>query len=312
MRGKNLLIFALGIAVILPMTGLNTYFLSLLVTALITALYTLSWDLIGGAAGQISLGQALFFGVGTYGFAIFSHRFGVLPAFFTTLLLSIALGALAGTAAVRLRGALFALFTLCLAEILHEISLNVPIPWKGLVAGGEGGIPFLNGSGVLERNGISLEYYLYLGLTVVAVTALLRFLSRPEGLTLKAIAENELLARASGINVEKFKLAAFIVSGTMATLAGMLFVIHTGRATPADFSLELSFQAATLSAIGGRGSVTGPAMAAFLLTFAFSALEIPPQVKLSVYSLLLPIILLKLPQRALGAISGEKRKSRAQ
>lgn len=69
-------------------------------------------------------------------------------------------------------------------------------------------------------------------------------------------------------------------------------MVHTGRATPSDFSIELSFQAATLAAVGGRGKITGPALSALGITALFSILQISPVIRMTVYALVLPAMLL--------------------
>jgi len=305
MKTDNLLICIVGVLLILPATGLNPYYLAILITGLIIVLFTLSWDLIGGICGQISLGHALFFGVGSYGFALMSTLLPLPLTLFLTLILSCAIALFTGIFAIRLRGGFFALFTLALAETAHEVSMNLPISLgTNFSMGGEGGIPFLSGAGILDKSALTREYYIYFFLVIAAVYGMRRFLATPWGLKTKSVSANELLSASCGVRTERIKLGAYVVSALLAALCGILLVIHTGRATPHDFSLELSFQAATLAAVGGRGRVTGPAVAAFSITTLFSLLEIAPPIRMALYAIVLPFIFLKIPRTLFHALKG--------
>ncbi len=299
MKTHNLLICIIGVFLILPATGLNPYYLSILTTNFILVLFTLSWDLLGGVCGQISLGHALFFGTGSYVFALLSTAFP-LPIPLTlcmALILSLALALFSGIFAIRLKGGFFALFTLALAEAAHEVSMNFPISWgKNLSMGGGGGIPFLSGAGILEKSALTWEYYITFFLVLSTIYGLKLFLATSWGLKMKSVSANELLSASCGVRTERIKLGAYAISALIAALCGILSVIHMGRATPHDFSLELSFQAATLAAVGGRGSVTGPAIAAFSLTTLFSLLEISSPVRMALYAIILPFMFLRIPR----------------
>ncbi|RMG60201.1 MAG: branched-chain amino acid ABC transporter permease [Deltaproteobacteria bacterium] len=306
MRGKSLIPFILGLALLLPLLGPGPYHLSLLNSALVITLLTLSWDLLGGVAGQVSLGQALFLGLGAYGFSLLSTYLPPAGAALATAVVGTAFAAFFGLFASRLEGIFFALFTLCSAEVFHEATMNIPFILKGVEVGGEGGVPCLGGAGILSLRGLVVEYYSLLLFTASVGWFLLRTLRHPVGLKLRGIAENELLARATGLPVERLKFGAFVASGVLGVVAGIFSALHSGRATPSDFSLELSFQAATLSALGGRGTVTGPALTAVAVSYLFGALDVPPQVRLSLYAILLPAILLDLPRKALGLLRGSR------
>ena len=295
MKNYSVLIFITGIILILPAMGINTYYLSILVTSFIFVIFILSWDVIGGICGQLTLGQALFFGTGTYTFAALCTILDMPApaAFAATLFISLLLALGTGVFAIKLRGAFFALFTLALCEMAHEFSLNFPFRSSiDFFVGGEGGIPLFRGQGTLDRISLLKEYYLILLFVILLITALLGLLQKTWGLELKSIAGNEMLAKSCGIRTERLKLMAYCAAALIATTGGILYVIHTGRATPSDFSIELSFQAATLAAVGGRGKITGPALSAFGITAIFSMLHISPVIRMTVYALVLPAMLL--------------------
>ena len=307
MKNYNLLIFITGIFLLLPAAGINTYYLSLFSTSFIIVLFTLSWDLLGGICGQLSLGQALFFGIGSYSFTILSTyiHLPVLIALAATLLISFIVALLTGFFATRLSGAFFAIFTLALAEIAHELSLNIVFPSpEGISIGGEGGIPLLQGTGVLDPASVIREYYIYLVLVIVSACLLRTLLSTPTGMKMKSIAANEILSLSCGVRTSRIKLIAYSLSALIASICGIMLVIHTGRATHFDFSIELSFQGATLAALGGRGKIIGPGVAAFFVTAGFALLEVPPPLKITLYALLLPLVLLKHPLKLLAHSKG--------
>lgn len=294
-KNRSLLLIIAACVLTLPATGINTYYLSVLTTSLIFVLFTLSWDIIGGVCGQLTLGQALFFGSGTYSFAVLCTVYGIHPAaaVLATLTISLLLALSTGIFAMKLRGAFFALFTLCLCEIAHELSLNTPFGTsQQFFIGGEGGIPLFGGQGALDRAFLLKEYYLCFLFVILLVTLMVRLLSGTKGLALRAIAGNEMLAKACGVKTERLKLMAYCASAMIASAGGILYVIQTGRATPGDFSVELSFQVATLAAVGGRGNITGPAVSALAITAVFSLLNIPPVIRMTMFALVLPVMLL--------------------
>ncbi|MBI5419096.1 MAG: branched-chain amino acid ABC transporter permease [Deltaproteobacteria bacterium] len=301
---------ASGILLLLPLLGLDPFLLDVLTVGFLLAVFAGSWDLVGGVAGQISLGHALFFGSATYACAILTslYRWPFPAAAAVALLFSGAVGAAAGALASRLRGPFVALFTLALGELAHEVALGQAFfsPKEGYSWGGEGGIPV---SLPWVEASPWAGYYAALLFLVLSAFAMLRIARSRQGLLWTAIAGSELNAQASGVDVVRHKRRAFLASALFAGAAGVGFAAHVGRATAADFSIELSFQAATCAAIGGRGTVAGPVLAALLLHALFQGAGLPPATRVLLYAAALLATLRFFPRGVAGTLR-ERARSR--
>lgn len=300
-----------GLLLFLPVAGLDRFFLDVLTLGFLLAAYVGSWDIVGGLSGQISLGHALFFGTATYTCALLTSLAGwpFPAAAAAALAVSAAAGAAVGALAARLRGPFVALLTLALGELAHEVILGQTFvsPRGGYAWGGEGGVPVL-----LPWAQVSpwTSYYLALAFLVSSTWLMARIAGSETGLVLRAISESELTARASGVNVPRFKLLAFLAGGALAGAAGVGFAAHVGRATAADFSLELSFEAATFAAIGGRGTVVGPVAAALVLHVLFQGTGTDPSARVLLYALALLLVLRFFPAGIAGTLRDRARARR--
>jgi branched-chain amino acid transport system permease protein len=293
---------AAGLLLSLPAAGLDPFLLDVLTTGFLVATFAASWDIVGGVAGQMSLGHALFFGTATYACAVFTSllHWPFPAAAAAAVLLAGAAGAGVGALAAPLGGPFVAVLTLALGEAAHELVLgNVFLAGPaGYAWGGEGGIPVARPwSGTAPF----APYYVCLAVVAASAWAMLRIRRSRLGLLLRAVQGSELTARASGVDVAKQKVRAFTIASLFAGAAGVAYAAHVGRATAADFSLELSFQAATFAAVGGRGTVIGPLLAAFLFHLLFQGLDAPPGSRLVFYALALMLVLRFLPGGAAAA-----------
>ncbi len=297
------LALAAGLLLVLPLAGLDPFLLDVLASGFLLASFAGSWDIVGGLAGQISLGHALFFGTAAYACALLTSLAGwPLPAAASaSILLSAGAAFLVGTCSARLDGPFVALLTLALGEFAHEVALGQtffsprgPYSW-----GGEGGIPVTLPWRVPSSWGAYYGALVFLFLSTWCMTRIAR--SR-EGLVWTAIAGSELTARASGVDVARHKRRAFLVSGLLAGAAGAGFAAYLGRATAADFSLELSFEAAAFAAIGGRGTIVGPVIAALVLHTLLQGAALPSAARVFLYALALLLVLRFFPAGVAGSL----------
>ena len=294
---------AAGSLLFLPLAGLDPFLLDVLTTGFLFAVFAGSWDIVGGVAGQISLGHALFFGIATYACAALTTLLGwpFSAAAVAAIVLSGTAGAAVGVLAAPLKGPFVAVLTLALGEAAHEAVLgNVFLAGPGGYAwGGEGGIPV----SLPWTAGSPLRgYYAALGFLAAAVWAMLRIRSSREGLILRALEGSELTARASGVDVQRHKRRAFAIAAAIAGMAGVAYSAHVGRATANDLSLELSFQAATFAAVGGRGTIVGPVVGAFCLHVLFQGLDTPPGTRILFYAAVLMVMLRFFPGGVASAL----------
>jgi branched-chain amino acid transport system permease protein len=302
---------AAGVLLLLPLAGLDTYFLNVLTVGFLMAVYAGSWDIVGGVAGQISLGHALFFGTATYACALLTSLAG-LPfplAAVAALLLSVAAGAAVGVLSAPLKGPFVALLTLALGEAAHEFFLGQTFfsPQGAYSWGGEGGIPV-----ILGRQPLSpwTTYYAALVFLCLATWAMLKIVRSEEGLIWTALSGSELSARASGVDILRHKRRAFVVGAALAGAAGVGFAACVGRATAEDFSLELSFQAATFAAVGGRGTIVGPVLASLVLYSLLQGTGIPPAGRVLLNALILLVTLRFFPGGVAGTLRERARSRR--
>ncbi len=307
----GVLVAGAGILLLLPLAGLDPFFLDVLTIGFLIAVYAGSWDVVGGLTGQISLGHALFFGTATYSCALLTSllEWPFPIAAGAAILLSTAAGAAVGALSAPLKGPFVALLTLALGEAAHEFFLGQTFfsPRGAYSWGGEGGIPVLLGVPPLSP---WTAYYAALAFLVACTWIMLRIARSETGLIWTALSGSELSARASGVDIRKQKARAFVIAGALAGAAGVGFAACVGRATADDFSLELSFQAATFAAVGGRGTIVGPILAALLFQPLLQGTGIAPAGRVLLYALALLITLRFFPAGVAGTLRERARARR--
>ena len=297
---------AVALLVLPPAIGLPAYYLHLLATALVLATLASAWSVLAWG-GQISFGQAAFFGVGAYAAALAAIN-GV--ASWAALTLGAAAGAATGAlmsaAALRLRGAPLALATLAFAEIGRGIALN----WERLTGGGAGivGIPPLPGAASSPR---AAAYYTALLLLAVTLSAFTWMKGSRMGLALAAVREDEERASLLGVNPAVWKVAAFLLSGGLTGAAGGLYA-HMVRVVEPDlvFSSWYSLAPLIMATLGGSRTALGPAAAAVGLYLASELVLQPlaPALHQVGYALSLIAAVLFLPA-GLGGLPGRRRRA---
>jgi len=300
---------------LLPLTGLGTYYLSILAYANVIAIFAASWDLLVGRTGQISLGHALFFGVGGYTTGFLSTNFG-LPIWMTiplAVLIGCLTALLIGFPCLRVKGPYLALITMAFPLIISRLIKWVPLyP----IFGGEGGIknipsffPFLRGSVAAMQKLAQAEYYLTLFALFVCAVIIYKVANSKTGIVFMSILDDELASKACGINITKYKLMSLIISGLFATLAGCLLAHISARtATPWMFDLTLSFAPVIVTFLGGIGTIYGPIVGAYvyaILDKYFLTVLVPQLVdvpswfqhaKLLIFTSVVVILIIKWPR----------------
>lgn len=280
---------------------LPSAFVAVGITVLLFTGWATSWNLLGGWAGQLSLGHASFVGLGAYFVALGSSQFQLAPWWSILLAMACAavLSLLWGKLTFGLRGPYFSLSTIAIAEILRLVAIN-----EGWLTGGAAGV-FIDT--LPEPFGIDLfdrvtQYYLALVYAAITIAITIFISSRQFGYQLKAVRENEEAAMAAGINPTSVKLKAFVVSGTLTALGGGIYGIFLSFIEPhLIFNLVLSIQIALTVIIGGRGTIWGPAVGAFVLIVAGEIFRTTfAQANLLLYGALILIVILVMPRGIVG------------
>ena len=225
----------------------------------------LSYNLLFGYTGVLSFGHALFFGVGTYlpTIAIRQWGWGLLPALGFALVGGILLAAAVGALSLRTHGVYFAMVTLAFAQAgAVLVGKNV----GGLTGGEEGlSLPFreLPRWMVGVRN-TDNRYLIALATLIVAYALALRLVDSPTGRVWQGLRENELRVELLGLRPYGFKLLAFVISSGLATVAGSVYLILNGSATPRTVGAAFTVTLLLMVIIGGSGSLWGPVAGALL------------------------------------------------
>ena len=267
------ILFAIGL--VLPFVpGLYTGFA---IQLLCFALVAVAFDLLLGFTGLLSFGHALFWGGAGYAATIVIGHLGWTSfpaAVFFSAAYAFVLAIIVGALTVRRSGIYFAMVTLAIAQIQYFMAYQLSD-----LTGGENGGQIstrgtLLGSGLDHALHISLEndrayYYFVLIIVALCVLFAIRVVSSPFGAVLAAMRENEQRARSIGYDTNRFKLAAFVMSGTLAGLAGALFAIGNRLSSLDGVDWHTSGAFVMMTILGGIGTIFGPIIGAGL----FESLE---------------------------------------
>lgn len=284
------------------------FFLLILIYTCIYALMAIGQNVITGYGGMLSLCQAGFFAIGSYATAILAVKFGW--SFWATLpvsvLISALFGFLIGLPTLRLRGDYLAIATLGFGEIVRNVLNN----WDSLTNGPMGiqNIPMITIFG-LRINPYRKIGFLVLGIVFVVIAYLLfRRLARCRmGRALEAIREDEIAAASTGINVTKYKVAAFMLGAAVAGVAGSLQAEFSLSVTPGTYTFMVSVMVLCMVVLGGMGNFAASIIGAFIIQLIsyFPQLTglssvIPPQFKQILFGLILVVMMIWRPQGILG------------
>lgn len=288
-------LFYLIALILLPILWRDAHVHHLMVLSGIHAIVALGLTLFFGYAGQISLGQAAFFGVGTYTTAILTTRFQVPPFFalWASALMASGFAFFIGRPLLKLKGYFLALATLGFGEIFLVLVRESP----GLTGGVIGifGIPFFSLAGFIFDTYLK-QYYLIWGILIGLVLFCKGLVRSKMGRAFLAVASSEEGASALGIDVARVKLRAFVTGAAFAGLAGGLFASVMSTANPETFSLNLSVLIVMMVILGGMGNLYGPIAGAIFLTFLSNELGRYQEYSLPIYGVILILLLIFFPE----------------
>lgn len=263
----NLTLGVLALAALLfwPLLVDNVFYQRIGALVMLSALSASAWNLVGGYAGQISIGHVLFFGCGAYASLLGYTWFEWAPMVGAPvgIALSLLLATIVGTPTLRLKGHYFSMATIALAELARIIVVNSPVLGGGVGVSG----PALPRS-MADLSFISPVPYYYIFGGVLAVLLLFTWqMSRSRmGYYLRAIRGQERAARSLGVPAPRFKLYALLVSAGFTSLAGSLYATMVGFVDPdSGFGILLSVKMVIAAALGGAGTLFGPLVGAALL-----------------------------------------------
>ncbi len=293
-----------ALVALLPVFLRTPYALSTMVLIGIDTLITVGLCLLMGYAGQISLGQAAFFGLGAYGSAILTTRFGwsPWPALIGAAAITAGVAYFIGIPVFRLSGHYLAMGTLAFGSIVH-IALT---EWKAYTGGPTGlpGIPRLHIAGVPLKSDLAY-YYLVWAFALGGILIALNLVDSRFGRALRAIRDSQVAAESVGVDAGRYKLQALVISALYASVAGSLYAHYLIFVNPQISSLDASIRVLLMAAVGGLASIWGAPLGATVVTLLTLALrEVVPLIsgygsgehQIIAYGILLIVIMIFMPQ----------------
>ena len=304
-RGWRLFLFlCLILALIFPMLEKNPSHQNLAILVLMAAQLGVAWNIIGGYAGQVSLGQAAFYGLGAYTSTLLFTKLGLTPWIAIPVggLVAVCISLLVGWSCFRLKGHYFAMATIAVAEIIQIIFTN----WEYAGAAVGLNLPMEEGWKTLIFSTKEPYYYLALGLLLLTLGVNYAIEKSFLGYYFRAIKDEPDAARSLGVNLSRYKQLAFAISSFFTALGGSLYahkelyidpgsVLHTG----------LSIKMALVSILGGVGTLFGPLLGAGIPTLIEEGTRVifggsGRGTDLIIYALLIVLIAVYYPTGVLG------------
>jgi len=255
---------AFAVTVVLLVAAPFVVYPVFLMKALCFALFACAFNLLIGYVGLVSFGHALYFGWASY-LAAHAAKVWALPpelAIVVGTATAALLGFVAGGLAIRRQGIYFAMITLALAQMMYFFALQAKF------TGGEDGIQGVPRGWLFGVFDLSQEMTMYLFVLIVTLAGFLfiyRIINSPFGEVLKAIRENEHRVISLGYKTERYKLVAFVLSATLAGLAGSVKALVFQLASLTDVHWSMSGEVVLMTLVGGLGTIFGPLVGAFAI-----------------------------------------------
>jgi branched-chain amino acid transport system permease protein len=281
---------------------LSSFLLTLLTQALIYGILAMSLDIVLGYTGLASRGHAAYFGIGAYSVGILATRHGA--GFWLTLpagiLLAVAVAGIFGLVALRATGVYFLMITLALGMVVWGLAHR----WVTVTQGD-------NGISAISRPDLFLPwslvysipfYYFALAGFIIALWILHVIVQSPFGRSLVGIRESESRMRTLGYHVWLHKYIGFVIAGGFGGFAGVLWAYYNGFVSPVDLQLATSVEVLLMVALGGRGTLIGPALGAGIIVLLKNLVSVYTHRWLLILGAVYILTIVYAPEGLLGAI----------
>jgi len=293
----------------LPLATSSDFVLTILVFAFLQGMVAVSFNLVFGYAGQLSMFHAAAFGIAAYATHLFMQHLGVgywggvLLGATLVAAISVVVGAICFR--FRLREFYFAVVTLAFSEMARLTVLN----WNSMTNGSLGinlqekATLWIPGMGVTRVESTLGWYYLALAALGLTLLACWRLVHSWMGRAFAAIRLNDELGDTLGINVFRYKLVAFVAGSVMAAFAGSLYAYFLGSLEPGYLSIDQSLGIIAMVLLGGRSAVAAPVVGALVLTALPHLINFSAEVRSIVYGAILIFTILVMPQGIYGTFA---------
>jgi branched-chain amino acid transport system permease protein len=281
---------------------LSAYPLTLLTQAAIIAILAMSLDVLLGYTGLPSLGHAAYFGVAAYAVGILTTEYqrGFVTCLVAGVVLATLTAALFGLLAIRASGTYFLMITLALGMVVWGLAFR----WVSMTKGDNGiaGVPRPDLGLPWSLSAPLPFFYFALAASLTAWAVLGLLVRSPFGMGLQGIRESESRMRALGYNVWLHKYLAFVIAGGFAGFAGVFWAYYNGFVSPVDVQLVTSVETLLMVALGGPGTLAGPALGATLIVFLKNFVSVYTKRWLLILGAVYIGVILFAPQGVLGAL----------
>lgn len=311
---KNDLIYFSALAliiIIIPFFVESKYYFIVLNVIGLNAIVVVGLNLLIGFAGQISLGHAAFYGLGSYFSAILTVNYGfpLWPAMILGMLATGAVAYLVGYPSLKLKGHYLVMATLGFSIIVYILMGEL----EYFTGGHDGliGIPPLS-IGSIKFDTDLKNFYLIWTFVFLSMLVARNLLNSRVGRALRAIHGSEVAANSLGVNTASYKVKVFVLSAMFASISGSLYAHYITFISPSSYDFYYSIQVVSMVIVGGMGSLWGSLFGAALLTSISEAFHIARQYHVIAYGVFLSLVLIFLPDGILVSIRNYylKRKTR--
>ena len=293
----------LGVAFLVLFRQLDptSYQIGLMMRCMILMIVTIGLNILIGHAGLVSLGQAALYGLGAYVAAWLAVKQGVqfLPAIIAGVVVTGVFGAVLAYPTVRVRGVYLAVITIAFGLVFQ----NILVEWLPVTGGTQGliGIPRGNVFGIsLTR---PIYFWVVAGCLIVAFIIQYNVIHSRYGRAMRATAQSENAAKALGINLAATRTLAFVISATLAGLAGGLYTFLNLFVNYETFTFFHSVSFLLMVILGGTGTLVGPVIGTSLLTYIAEILQDLQEWQIFAYGFLLAAVMFVMPQGIVGSFS---------
>jgi branched-chain amino acid transport system permease protein len=291
---KFLPILFLIVLAISPLLMPNNYYIQLLVYGVIFTVAAIGINFIYGFTGYISFAQAAFLGIGAYTSALLSVDYAWSPmlTWVAVIVISAIFGVLLGVPSLKLKGHYLAMATIGFTFVLQALLQNTKFTHG---AQGINGIPAI-AIGPFKADTPLSFFYVALIVTLILYLFQRNILKSKFGRAFLAIREDEIAASSSGIDLTKTKVVAFVLSAIYGGMAGALYAQFSSYISPDTFSFDQSIQLFTMTLLGGSGTLFGPVIGSFIVTFLPEVLRPVQDYYMAIYGLGIFFIVIFLPR----------------
>lgn len=291
------------IAIIIAPFFTGEYLLYIFTLSAIYAIVAQGLNILLGFSGQISIGHAGFISIGAYVSGLLALNFtqSLVFIWLIVILATALVGYLLGAICLKMKGPFLALATIGFGIIVQVIATNL----RGITGGPEGllGVPALKiGPFAFETS--TGQYYLTFAVLIISVLIATNIKKSRLGRAFLALKDDDISAQLAGVNVKFYKVMAFVISATLAGIAGSLFTNLTRIVFPELFTLEMSATSIMILVIGGIGDIAGVILAAFIVEGSFELLRGLREYQVILFSVVVIVCIMYLPQGVMGVIKG--------